>query len=318
MAARHFIRLLALLAVGVCIGSGPAAAQKFYPDDPLLREPTPLPAPDPGSRNLSMLLEAASGTLGRDGERHPGKKVIAAQDVNTLGDVLDGAWYVNRHGRTRMSVAELQRGSGNDQPSSMQGPWQVLLLKNQAQRPTLIFQDSNDRIYLLIFDSRNAPELSTGAEMISARFFHALGYHVPETYLTVFRRDQLVVETNASDVTSNAEVRQLLPERIDRLLADVARQGDDRYRAVALRVPIDGVSLIGPYQMYGTRSDDPNDVVPHEHRRDLRGLQVFSALAEPHPHGRAPYHRHRRPSRTGSRRTSAITCTTSRRRWAAA
>ena len=61
-----------------------------------------------------MLLEAVSATFGRPGERHPGKSVIAAQGVNTLGEVLDGAWYVNRHGRTRMSLAELRRGSGDD------------------------------------------------------------------------------------------------------------------------------------------------------------------------------------------------------------
>src|SRR6476469_5323213 len=102
---------------------------------------------------------------------------------------------MNRHGRKRMSVAELQRGSGSDQPPSMTGPWHILLLKNQGLRPTLIFQDSNDRIYLLFFDSRNAPELATGAEMISSRFFHALGYHVPETYLIDFKREQLLVET---------------------------------------------------------------------------------------------------------------------------
>jgi hypothetical protein len=176
-----------------------------------------------------------------------------------------------------MSVAELRRGSGDDQPPSMSSPWHVLLLKNQGLRRTLIFKDSNDRVYLLLFDARNAPELATGAEMISSRFFHALGYYVPETYLTVFDREQLVVETNATDVTSNAGVRQLLPEHIDRLLANVARRSDGRFRAVALRVPTDGVSLIGPYQLFGTRTDDPNDLVPHEHRRDLRGLQVFSA-----------------------------------------
>ena len=113
--------------------------------------------------------------------------------------------------------------------------------------------------------------------MISSRFFHALGYHVPDTSLVRFHRDQLVVETNATDITSNADVRPLLPGNIDRLLADVARRSDGRYRAVALRVPTDGVSLVGPFQLFGTRNDDPNDIVPHEHRRELRGLQVFSA-----------------------------------------
>ena len=270
-------RVLALLAAGIGIGRGEAAAQKFYPDDPLVREPAPLPAPDPAVRNFSVLLEAVTSTVSRQGERHPGKQVIAAQGVNTLGDVLDSAWYANRHGRTRMSVEELQRGSGTDQPPSMTGPWRVLLLKTQGLRPTLVFKDSNDRVYLLRFDARDAPELATGAEMISSRFFHALGYYVPDTYLTVFGRQQLVVETNATDITSHAEVRPLRPEHIDRLLADVARRNDGRYRAVALRVPTDGVSLVGPFQLFGMRTDDPNDIVPHEHRRELRGLQVFSA-----------------------------------------
>ena len=49
------------------------------------------------------------------------------------------------------------------------------------------------------------------------------------------------------------------------------------YRAVAISMPKGVQKLLGPYQFYGTRSDDPNDVVSHEHRRDLRGLHAISA-----------------------------------------
>jgi hypothetical protein len=269
-------RAIGLLTVAILLRPAMVGAQAFFPDDPLEREPAPLPAADPAPRNLSVLLETVSATFGRPGERHPGPGVIKAQGINTLGEVLDGPWYVNRHGRTRMSLDDLRRGSGDALPPAT-GAWRVVLLKNQGARPSILFRDANNQVYLLRFDPPGAPELATGADMVSSRIFHALGYHVPEAYLVAFTRDRLVVEANASDITSIGGLRDLRPEDIDNLLARVERQPDGSYRAVALRVPTEMGALIGPFQFFGTRSDDPNDIVPHEHRRDLRGLYVFSA-----------------------------------------
>ena len=61
--------------------------------------------------------------------------------VNTLGEVMDGDWYVNRHAAHHMSVAELQRGPGHDRPPDMTAPWRVLVVKPFGVNPGLLIAD---------------------------------------------------------------------------------------------------------------------------------------------------------------------------------
>jgi hypothetical protein len=58
------------------------------------------------------------------------------------------------------------------------------------------------------------------------------------------------------------------------LLNRVDAEQDGSYRVVASKA-IENV--LGGFRFYDTRPDDPNDIVPHEHRRELRGYGVFSA-----------------------------------------
>jgi len=62
---------------------------------------------------------------------------------------------------------------------------------------------------------------------------------------------------------------------LDTLLERVERLPDGRIRALASKY-IPGQPL-GPFRFTGTRPDDPNDLVPHQHRRELRGLRVLAA-----------------------------------------
>ena len=65
------------------------------------------------------------------------------------------------------------------------------------------------------------------------------------------------------------------PEDLDTLLQHADREPDGSYRIVASKA-LPG-KPIGRIRFFDTRPDDPNDVVPHEDRRELRGYGVFAA-----------------------------------------
>jgi hypothetical protein len=252
-------------------------AQKFYPDDPLEQEPPFMPVMEAERRDLSDVLEWVSGQFGAPGERHPEFGVIPGMGVNTLGEVIDGSWYQNRHRKKRMPLEELVRGPGDDRPPSREDKWKALTVKTFGVRPGILIADSDFQLYLLRFDPPQYPEMSTGAAMVASKVLYALGYNVLENYVVYFNRDELVASDAGEDITSMGERRDLTEEDIDNFLKGVARDPEKGYRAVATRVPAAWDGILGPFQVFGTRSDDPNDIIPHEHRRDLRGFFVICA-----------------------------------------
>ena len=153
----------------------------------------------------------------------------------------------------------------------------MLTVRKYGIRPGLLIHDAKNKLYLLRFDPPRRLEMSTGAEMIGSRIFHALGYLVAEHHLVYFDRAQLVADPEGEDINAVGRSEPLNEEDIDLFLEKVPRDPAKGYRAVAISPPKGVQKLLGPYQFHGTRSDDPNDVVSHEHRRDLRGLHAISA-----------------------------------------
>jgi hypothetical protein len=140
----------------------------------------------------------------------------------------------------------------------------------------MLIADSTNTAYLLRFDPPAHLELSTGAAMISSRLIFALGYWVPQHYIVYFRRSDLRAAPDGEELNDIGDRQKLREEDIDSFLDKVPKDDRKGYRALVLRAD-PGMRFVGPYQFFDRRSDDPNDIVPHEHRRDLRGLHVISS-----------------------------------------
>lgn len=250
------------------------SGQKFYDDDPLQKEPPPVHTEGVAYRGLNVYIELLHNTFGKPGERHPDGGAIPSGAVNTLGEVPDSAWYVNRHGRNRMTIEELVRGPGNENAPS-DGVWSVIAGKAEGVTPGFTIKDAHGRQYLLKLDPPGNIELASGAEVVATRFFHALGYHVPQNYVVYFDRGRLALARGAELRDPSGKGRPMTNSDIDGILDLAPRHPRKGHRGVA-SLYLDGEDL-GPFRFRGTRQDDPNDIVHHEHRRDLRGLFVFSA-----------------------------------------
>jgi hypothetical protein len=265
-----------VLIVGILLLHAVLPAQTIRPDDPLEYELAPVSVGELARRKLSDYYDTISHTVRTPGDLNRSRsEAVPAQGVNTLGEPMQGAWWVKRHYYRRMSIPELIAGPGNQRPPSFDGPWTVIGAKSEGVTPGFLMMDAKQQLYFIKFDPITNPEMATGADHIAVRLLYALGYHVPENYLVEFSSDILTIGKEAKIADRLGRRRSLNSRDLDDLLRKVPKTATGKYRATASRA-ISGTG-IGPYRYYGTRRDDPNDFIPHEHRRDLRGLAVISA-----------------------------------------
>jgi hypothetical protein len=204
----------------------------------------------------------------------PGLPVVGrAEDINTIDEVPDSSWFTNRAGSRSLTAEQVLRGP-NDDSGPAPGKWMVSRKANGVS-PGFTIADQSGRRYFVKFDPPGEPDLATGAEAVVTRLFYALGYNVPQILIGTLRRENLEIAKDATVRLANGSHRPLKWSDIDEQLGRAHRNEDGSYR-VTLGEAIEGKPLEGFFYT-GTRPDDPNDVVPHENRRELRGLRVFSA-----------------------------------------
>jgi hypothetical protein len=247
------------------------ASVKFYPDDPLQREPETIDASSVQSWEIDLFWDLAENLFADPGDRTPNVK---AKNVNTVDEVPDSSWFTNRIGVRPLSIEEAVRGPlTGDGPAP--GTWTVTRAKEAGFAPGFTMTDPRGETWFVSFDADGLPEAATGAILVANKIFWALGYWQVENYLVRVDPEVLAIGASATVTPPSGKPRPMKRSDLDAVFRRSHRSPDGSYRAVAGRA-VPGRPL-GGFRYYGTRPDDPNDVVPHEHRRELRALKVFGA-----------------------------------------
>ena len=263
-------RLALLVVVAACAHRPQVGELRFENQAPVWRVNDRRPLPKaPKEREYNRTLYHADGFVFRRATRAMEMRAHRrAEDVNALDEVPDSTWFTNRIGVRDMSIEELRRGANLGPSPFDHRPWTITGAKQGGLSIGFKIEDARGDKYILKFDNVDEAEMETGAHAIVHRILWAIGFNVPEDYIGYVRRDDLVVGAKAQkDGFSEA--------KLDEALELVHRTGDGRIRVLASRF-IDG-KPIGPYAREGTRPDDPNDVIPHENRRSLRGQKSIFA-----------------------------------------
>jgi hypothetical protein len=272
-AASHFAIRAAVVLAGVTAVSLVAGANgpRFYPDDPILVDNDRVAdASGVEPTRVIPFEEYAMHTVKQFGDRRD----IAAMNTNTLDEVPDSSWFTNRLSREPRDAAAIARGPDRVAALSIDG-WPIVEGKGEGLQPGFRVRDPEGHLYQVKFDPRRNPEMSTAAEVIGTAFFHAFGYNVADVYLVEFDPSKTSISEGAVIRHGGGRERSLVKKDIDDVMIEAAQLPSGKYRGVASRF-IDGVPL-GEFRYWGTRPDDPNDIVPHEHRRELRAIRAFAA-----------------------------------------
>jgi len=223
-------------------------------------------------RNLVKYDRHFQRRLTRWMEMRPARR---ASNVNSIDEVPDSTWFTNRIGVRDLSVAEIRRGPNVTGTPQKHLPLTIRSSKQSGVAIGFIVEDARGVKYLLKFDERDFPETETSTDAVAQRLLWAAGYQVPEDYVISLRRGDLVIARDAMIVSPTGDHDRMTRSFVDLQLARIAIDKDGSFRALASRY-LEGAPL-GGHPPDGVRDDDPNDVVPHQLRRELRGAYTIFA-----------------------------------------
>ena len=275
VAALPLWALVAAIGLQVTTAQTPESPVRFRAGDPkMIDRDDAVDASGFAELELSEAFDLLENQFASPGDRTP----MRAQNVNTIDEVPDSSWFTNRLGFRELPIGEIVRGANTFEPrdTGEWNTWVIVAGKGPGGfQPGFRAEHSGDpgQLYQLEVDPKGHPRLSTGAEFIGTLIYHALGYFVEDFYLIKVHPYNITISEKATIRDASGE-RRFTAHDLHNILRVAATDSEGRVYMSAAR--FEGKDA-GHFKYYGTRPDDPNDIYPHEHRRELRANRVFAA-----------------------------------------
>ncbi len=268
--ARGRLLPIALAALSL---AGCGGATRFALRPPVLHDGddrpfSPKPAYDEESDYANTIDVTFFGPLSRlPLAEQPGE----ARNVSSLDEVPDSSWFTNR----AASPADLERGPCP--ATDPLPPFTIKSSKGGGTTPGFVVKDARGQKYMLKVDelSPNQPEISTAADTIVSRLYWAVGFNAPCNQVIFIDPADMRVTPKSVQVKKTGDEEPLGAERVAEVLKGTTRGPQGKIR-LSSSLFISG-EPVGTWHTEGVRGDDPNDVIPHEDRRELRGERFLAA-----------------------------------------
>ncbi len=200
------------------------------------------------------------------------RRTHEARNVNALDEVPDSTWYENRV----VPPGAIVRGTCPEYAPAP--PFHVKSTKVGGVTPGFVVTDQHKHKYVLKLDELakfGQPEISTAADAIVSRLYWAVGYNVPCNVVIDVAPGEIEIDERSFQTDPLGHKKPLTRAKLDGMLKQATRAPGGKMRmSASLFIPGEGV---GNWRSTGVRSDDPNDVIPHQDRRELRGERYLAA-----------------------------------------
>ena len=128
--------------------------------------------------------------------------------------------------------------------------------------------------YLFKGEPPEQPERPSAASVIGAAAYAAVGFGTSCEQIGGLRPSLLKLTPGLQHKGNFGGIEPFDQRVVDKILADAPHRGGLVRMQASAWLP---GYLLGPFSYKGTRADDPNDVIAHDDRRELRGGRLLAA-----------------------------------------